>query len=129
MTPAQSDLIAYRNTIFDETFTFAIDGNPVDITGNTFRMQVRSYAGAPGSPLVDLATVSSGTVQGIFILNQVGGMFAVRISQATLAAMPQVVPAPMPSAFSYDIVIFDSGNNALGPVMQGNFTLYEGVTV
>lgn len=129
MTPAQWDLCAYRNTVFAETYTFGIDGTPLDITGNSFRMQIRGYAGDPGSPLIDLATVGSDDIQGIYVIDPLQGLFSIRIDKATLAALPEIVPAPLASVFTYDLVLIDIDGDDLGPVMQGNFTLYEGVTV
>lgn len=128
MTPAQWDLCAYRNTVFAETYTFSIDGTPLDITGNSFRMQIRGYAGDPGSPLIDLATVSSDSEQGICIISAAEGLISIRIEEAALAALPEIVPAPLASVFTYDLVVVDIDGDDLGPVMQGEFTLYEGVT-
>lgn len=125
MTPAQRDISAYRNTVFGETYAFTISGSPVDITGYTIRMQVRDGTGAV---MVDLETVGTEGVEGIFVINAMQGLFASRIEQATLAGVPAPATAPLPSVFSYDAVLYDINGYALGPVMQGNFTLYEGVT-
>lgn len=129
MTPAQWDICAFRTTVFAETYVFAIDGVGLDITGNTFRMQVRGYAGDPATALVSLTTVSSDTAQGIHVMNAAQGLFGIRINKATLAAMPETVPAPLPSIYAYDLVLIDVDGTDLGPVMQGSFTLYDGVTV
>ncbi len=129
MTPAQWDICAWRTTVFAETYTFGISGTPIDITGNSFRMQIRNYAGEPGSPLVDLETVDDETAEGIFIIDATQGQIGVRIEDTTLAALPGLVPAPLPSTFSYDLIVIDTDGDALGPAMQGSFTLYEGVTV
>lgn len=128
MTPAQWDLSAFRNTVFAETYTFGIDGSPVDIAGNSFTMQVRGYAGDPGDPLINLVTVNSGEIQGIYIINPTQGLISIRIEKANLAGMPSTVPSPLASVFTYDLVLIDTDGDDLGPVMQGNFTLYEGVT-
>lgn len=129
MTPAQVSLSAFRNTVFSETYSFAIDSLPVDISGYTLRMQVRDYAGAPDPPLLTLETVGTDYTQGIYLLSTAQGLFGIRIEQATLAAMPSLVPAPLPSVFAFDVTLASPESDILGPVMQGSFTLNEGVTL
>lgn len=127
MTPVQADLIASRTAVFDETFAFAIGADALDFTAATLRMQVRAYAGASGTPLIDLLTVGFDTDQGIYIIDASQGLFSIRIEKATLAALPEIAESPLPSAFSYDLVLLDVDGDTLGPMMQGSFTLYEGV--
>lgn len=64
ISPAELDLPVQRNASFPSvdpfTLTDDLTGLPIDITGATFRMQVRLYEGAGGDPLLDktLAVVS-----------------------------------------------------------------------
>lgn len=127
MTPAQRDLAASRNAPFFENYTFGVNGDYLDITGETLHLQVRAFAGDPGDPLIDLATVNYPDVQGIYVLDAEQGLFSIRIDKAALAALPHVTPSPLPSLFFYDLVLIDVDGDVVGPIMQGSLTLYEGV--
>lgn len=61
----QHNLVVYQGATFDETFTWQIDGVPVDLTSVTAaRMQIRRTADAPDPPLVDITKQAGGIVLG-----------------------------------------------------------------
>jgi len=69
--PAQADLCLPQGQTWDTTFIWEADGTPVDLSGYTARMMLRTTAEAP-SPTVSLSTVGSTisvTTAGQIILN------------------------------------------------------------
>lgn len=108
------DLQVYRSVPF--ILTMAFEG--VDLTGAVFKSQVRLYDGAPGSPLIDLATVMSSTAQGIYLqgVEEVEGIdvstVVMRINQTTLAGLPVASEADKPLVLAWDMLVTPSGGVA-----------------
>lgn len=63
LTPAKRKLIIYKGAKFDPGWTWTAAGVPVDLTGFTARMQVRSDVESP-VVLLDLTTENGGIVLG-----------------------------------------------------------------
>lgn len=105
------DLQVYRSV----PFILSMEFSDVDLTGAVFKSQVRLYDGAPGSPLIDLATVESSSSQGIRLQSvaEVGGVdvstVVMRINQAALAALPVASEADKPLVLAWDMLVTPSG--------------------
>lgn len=126
--PERRDLEAWRRVPFADSIQIGLDGVIQNITGWTFKMQVRLYEGAPDPALVDLATVVT-AIEGIEIESPGDAGIVIRIDQATLEAMPSAAATDrnLPDAFSYDLVATDGGG-ATDVWFYGSFTLHKGVT-
>ena len=61
MEPGQYKLKVRKNRVLDKTFTWKIDGTPVDLTGYTAKMQIRRTTNA--EPILQL-TESDGITLG-----------------------------------------------------------------
>ena len=120
-------------------FKYQIRVDAYDLTSATFAMEVRSYRGAPGDPLIDLGNASSPT-QGISVsVVTTGGVPAstieIRIDEATLEALlPFTVTSGSPNRkpntdveLYYDLLITPSGGTK-ARWLEGTFTIAEGVT-
>lgn len=120
-------------------FKYQIRVDAYDLTGATFVMEVRSYKGAPGTPLIALANTSSPT-QGISVsVVTTGGVPAstieIRIDETTLEnLLPFSVTSGTPNRtpgtdveLYYDILITPSGGTK-ARWFEGTFTIVEGVT-
>lgn len=126
MIPETVELIGRRNADFIEEYSFSEDNVPVDLTGCSARMQLRLYGNAPGSPLIDLATVST-DVQGVKFVDRVNGLIQVKINQANLAGLPARVSTDSRSSFAYDLrITWPDGVEDV--FMEGAFVLKAGVT-
>ena len=101
------DLQVYRSV----PFILAMEFSDVDLTGASFKSQVRLYDGAPGSPLIDLATVGSAGVQGIWLqgVTEIAGVdvstVIMRINQSTLATLPNASERDRPLSLAWDMLV------------------------
>lgn len=121
-------------------FKYQIRVDAYDLTSATFVMEVRSYKGAPGDPLIALANASSPT-QGISVsVVTTGGVPAstieIRIDETTIEGLlpftvtsgsPNRVPPGADVEIYYDILITPSGGTK-ARWFEGTFTIVEGVT-
>ena len=136
MTPAREPLVARRNARFEEEWAFAEDdGTPIDLTGYTGEMQARLYGAQPGDPKIELGNVTS-DVEGVWIREPSAGVVAVRIDQATLAAIfdaligASLIPdheAGNAIPLVYDLRL-TAPSGAEEVWMEGSFTIQPGVT-
>lgn len=132
--PAAVNLTVWRNADYAETWivaeSFDANGdavNPQDLTGYTFAMQVRQYGLAGGSAALTLGTVTT-AVEGIRILEATAGQFEVRITDASLEALPSLgAKAGYPVTFSYDLLLTDS-TGVESVYAAGDFIVQPGVT-
>jgi hypothetical protein len=132
MTPANVPIPVWRNADYAETWviaeSFDASGNavnPVDLTGYTLAMQVRLYGLAGGDPLIDLETVTS-AIEGLRIVEATAGQIEVRITDATLEALP-TGKAGASVTFSYDLLLTDP-TGLEQPYAYGDFIVQPGVT-
>ncbi len=120
-------------------FKYQIRVDAYDLTSAVFVMEVRSYKGAPGTPLIALANTAS-PLQGISVsVVTTAGVPAstieIRIDEATLEALlPFTVTSGAPNrtpgsdlALYYDLLITPSGGTK-SRWLEGTFTIVEGVT-
>lgn len=131
--PAQQTLTAYRNRVYSETLKLTGEEGVDDWTGYTGRMEVRHYGAQPGNALVSLDTVTTGeglvlTVDPPHVLT-----IAVRIDQATLAALPggtsaDAVTGGEDAIFFHDLLLIAADGDAEA-LRQGAFNLKPGVTI
>lgn len=133
MTPANVPISVWRNADYAETWVIAegFDAagdavSPQDLTGSTFALQVRLYGLAGGDPLVSLATVTT-AIQGVRIIEAAAGQIEIRITDATLEALPASGRAGASVTFSYDLVLTDP-NGVESVYAQGDFIVEPGVT-
>lgn len=72
MIPGNHDIIMPKGSTYSETFTYKIDGNPVNLTGYTARMQARQ-SHTSSSTVLNMTTengkISLGGTAGTITLN------------------------------------------------------------
>ena len=128
MTAARLDLGADRRTPFVRTIRF----EGYDLTGATFKAQVRPYSDAPGSPLVDLATVVSSSAEGLKLLTvetvagQPVSTVQMRVNQSTMEAMPAANAPGGDVTLAWDLHI--TIGSAKERWLFGDFVVLGGVT-
>ncbi len=105
----------------------------VDLTGASFRMQVRMLPNTPGAPLLALETVASGAAEGIRLIGveQVNGQpvstIGIRVNKTSMQALPYAGELGDDSAFAYDLMVNPAGG--LEQVwLAGDFVAQAGVT-
>lgn len=125
-------LAAWRNRAFVEDYgLLGQDDGPFDLTGASLRMEVRLYGAQPGDALISLTEVGW-DVEGIRVIDAVGGRIRIVISQNTLASLPggptDGTEPNAPDPFVYDLVIARP-IPADSLAMSGTFTLHPGVSL
>lgn len=105
----------------------------VDLTGASFRMQVRMLPNTPGAPLLALATVASGAAEGIRLIGveQINGQpvstIGIRVNKTSMQALPYAGELGDDSVFAYDLMVNPAGG--LEQVwLAGDFVAQAGVT-
>lgn len=88
-------------------------GNPINLTGYTARMQLRSSA-TSSTVILELTTNSGITLGGA------AGTITLTISATTMAGLT-------PGAYSYDLEMV-SGSGVVTPLLKGVFTIAPEVT-
>jgi hypothetical protein len=133
MTPANIPIIVWRNADYAETWVVAESFNSSgvatgvqDLTGWTAALQVRLYGLAGGSALISLATVTT-AIQGIRLVEPTAGQMEVRITDATLEALPNTGKAGFARTFSYDLILTDP-TGLEQAYAYGDFIVQPGVT-
>ncbi len=126
--PGVLTLIAPRNGVLRFDAPFTDDQGPLDFTGWTARMQVRT---SPGSvpALIDInstAPNANGSMLS-FIDPPSGGILEVFISNRDLNTLAVGSPVSSPAAFAFDVVLTEPGGD-FAPYLQGAFLVTEGVT-
>lgn len=97
------------------------NGNPIDITGASFRMSIiEGVAGA--TPLVTLTSPAE-----IQITDAPNGLFDVSLSNARLVAEVLNASAQDAGSFEYDLVFISSGGIAT-TLFEGTITVQRGIT-
>lgn len=134
-TPATVPITVWRNADYVETWVVAdeqgYDANgdaisPQDLTGYTLALQVRLYGLAGGSALISLGTVTT-AIEGIRITEATGGQFEIRITDATLEALPAAGKAGADLTLYYDLALTDP-TGVEEVYAEGTFTVKPGVT-
>ncbi len=85
--PARIDLAGDRWVAFVRTLPIV----NADLTGAVLSLQVRLYPDAPGVPLVDLTTVTSGASQGVRVAAAVTGTIAAHVAAGRLDEIPGTI--------------------------------------
>lgn len=111
--------------------TMRFDG--ADLTGATFRLQVRLLANAPGAPLVDLQTVTSAAAEGVRLIGveTIDGRpvstLGIRINETTMEGLPFTGEMGDSSLLAWDMQITPAGGLKRKWV-GGDFIVEPGVT-
>lgn len=131
--PVTLELRAVRNDDFGAEWTLtdgtseANPGDPIDLTGWTADMEIRLYAGASGSALIDLATVTT-DIQGVRFIEASQGRIVIRIQDTAINGLPTDTDRPdQPMIFYWDLVLTDPTSDRHNYV-GGKFTVYPKVT-
>lgn len=131
MTPVTLNFDIQRKSPLTESIRF----RGADLTGATLAMQFRSYRGATGDPLIDLANAAEGA-EGLWVVVTEEDSIPVseiffRIDKATvLATLPWPAngqKAETDVALRYDLKV-DGGEFDDQPIMHGIATIRERVT-
>lgn len=108
------DLTIEQGTSFNITFTWSVDGTPVDLTGWDARAQVRSMV-TSATALLDL-TVGDGIT-----LGDAAGTIALHVPVADTTALP----APFEGVWDLELT---SGVNTVTRLLEGGVTVTPEVT-
>lgn len=101
------------------TFTDALTGDPNNLTGFTFDMQIRRYP--EHSPPIASLTIGNG----LYWVDQAGGILLVDISADWMATLPY----SSPEGWWYDLRQYPTGNLAAATKpIRGRFPILAGVT-
>lgn len=105
----------------------------VDLTGASFRMEVRLAPNTPGIPLVALGTVTTGAAEGVRLIGveTVDGKpvstLGLRVNKSTMEAMPFTGELGDDSVFAYDLMVTPAGGVEQA-WLAGDFVVQAGVT-
>jgi len=113
ITPGRYNITCYQGATFDRTFTVTIDDVPLNLTGYSAAMQVRSTLDA-SSAAVSLTSGSGITLGGT------AGTIGVTIASTATAALE-------PEQYVYDLEI-TSGGGVTDRILMGNFIVSGEVT-
>lgn len=106
-----------------------VDGNSLDLTGCTARMQLRQYGAQPGAALLTLSNQAS-DAEGVWIVEPSGGQYQIRVHKNTLTALYGSQSAGLPAGailtFVYDLIVTQNGTDNV--FQMGKFILQPGVT-
>ena len=69
-TPAKTDLVIFQGATFSKLLKLSVAGTPMDITGYTFRMQVRESK-ATSSPILLELTSANGKITTVPLMGEV----------------------------------------------------------
>ena len=105
---------ADQGATWNTVFTYAIDGTPVDITGYTARMQVRSTVDATST--IASFTTTGGTI----VLGGSAGTITMNVTATATAAIAA-------GSYVYDLEIV-SGAGVVTRLLQGPFVVSAEVT-
>lgn len=118
--PGKKDLVIYKGAYFDEPFQFLENDEitPIDLTGASMRMQIRSALDSP-TVILELTTANSK----IILVDAAQGQFKLSLTAvetATLTAIENAV---------YDLEVQpQSGANLTYRLLMGKITIVEEVT-
>lgn len=129
MDAGKFDIEVSRNAMWARELQFTDDvGVPIDLTGMSGRLQVRTFGGADGVPLIDLPTVAADR-EGLCFIDRPNGYLQIRFDWPTIAALPGLNEPEIGVAkrFSYDLILTDSDGFAWRPI-EGFFIVLAGVT-
>lgn len=125
--PAPLPLTGNRWTPFVQDI--AVTG--VDLTGATFRAQLRLQPGTPGDPLVDLQNATAGSegvsVQVATVDSTTTSTITLRINETTMEGLPEPDSPADDLALWWDIQVTRSGYSK-AVWFRGPFTVLPGVT-
>lgn len=122
------DLVANRWEPFVHTIAF----EGFDFTGAVFKMQIRLTPDTPGTPLVDLATVTT-SVEGVRLVSVTTtdsvptSTVSIRIDELTVEGLPAADELGNNAVLAWDMQITPSGSDKFR-VLEGTFTVKAGVT-
>jgi hypothetical protein len=102
--PAQRNLTLRRNSDYRETLQFTAGGEPVDLTGWTFKMQFRNGPQATDTMVLTVNTVTDPVADGFILTDAVNGIVDVLVSTTTLNGL---VSNPISTADDYQNIIYD----------------------
>lgn len=116
-----------RNGVFRRIVNFTQnDGTPLDLTGWSAEMQVRSNIGGAVAVFTLTATPNANDSY-IEITDAEAGEVEVFVSNDDLALIPEASDTSESVSYSYDIVLTDTAGDFM-PFVGGGFTVIPGVT-
>lgn len=106
INPATYNIVAPQGATFDTTFTFRIDGNPVNLTGYTALMKLRTEPS--GDAILSLSNGSGITLGGA------AGTIAVAITATQMTALEA-------GSYLYDLKLTQA--STVTRLLQGSFLI------
>ena len=119
MSAGIHNIIVEQGATFNQTYTWEIDSNAVNLTSYTARMQVRGNGSGKTWIQDQVISLTSGTNGGI-TLGGSAGTIAVAISATTTSAL-------LPGKYFYDLEL-ESDNGTVTRLLKGTFTVSAEVT-
>jgi len=116
MTAGNYNLVIEQGATFRREMVWKdADGNPIDLTSYTAKMQIRKKAGA-ADPAIATLTTADGTI----VLGGIAGTIILNLSNSVTTAITD-------SAGVYDLEL-TSGSGFVTRLLEGTFTLSKEVT-
>jgi len=128
--PATLDLAASRNVAWAPTIDLFYTGIELPLDGAIVSLQIRLYPGAPGAPIVDLATIGFDDMAPTADEARRRIRLFPSIPSAVLLNFPTGLNKPEPGeadTYAYDIVI-TYADALQDKIALGSFILEPGVT-
>jgi hypothetical protein len=119
MSAGIHNIIIEQGATFNQTYTWKIDANAVNLAGYTARMQVRGNGSGKTWIQDQVVSLTSATGGGI-TLGGAAGTIAVAISATTTAAL-------LPGKYFYDLEL-QSDNGTVTRLLKGTCTVSAEVT-
>lgn len=122
------NLSVKRNGVLRRNFYFTDDnGDALDLTGWSAKMQVRSALGASSS-IFTLVETPNGNDSYIDITDATAGEVEVFVSNDDIDLVPEASATTDAVVYAYDIVLTDTAGDFM-PFVGGTFTVIPGVTL
>jgi len=119
MSAGIHNIVVEQGATFNQTYTWKINSNPVNLASYTARMQVRGN-GSGKSWIQDQVISLTSDVDGGIVLGDSAGTIAVSISATTTTAL-------LPGKYFYDLEL-ESNDGTVTRLLKGTFTVSAEVT-
>ena len=114
MTPGRYNMKVYEGATFNLTPRWKIDGSYVNVTGYSAVLTVRN------SPSSSTSIIVLSSANGRITVGGTNGQFTLKLTAAETGALT-------PANYVYDLEV-TAPNGTVTRLLEGGFTVYEGVT-
>lgn len=126
-TPGTYDMVLTRGTTWEETFVYKADGVPVDLTGYSARMQVRTEDGQYGvsaaeTLLLELSTEGANPL--MYWGDIAAGDLRIKANPASHTALNPDNLKVVRYVYGIELYKTDNGEEYVIPFLSGRLTVY-----